>query len=342
MSGIKKLEELFELEQWLSKFKPKPFGEYERALTCPICEKPQKLWVNIQKRMATCYYCEQGYGVLDLILLLEDCDLKRGIIILRENAREEKPKTFRESVEGVLKARVVEDDEDDTPPPVLKLPDGFVSYESAWPKVPRYFKERGISRQRAARYGLGFCTSGFYFNRLVVPIYQGGKLRGFHPRWMKKTPPPDVKKVQYPPGMKSNKLLFNYDVAKKQKRIVIVEDPFSSMAVGREGTATFGTKLSRYQLRMLLEAEAEEICVLWDRDALDKAYEVADVIRESGKRASVAVLPDERDPDDLPRADLDRVLSAVRAPTLAGRLAARFEARRKVRPRRAAVRSAVR
>lgn len=313
----------FDLERYVAKFNPKEYGD-ERAITCPICEKKEKLWVNVKKRIATCYYCEDGYDVVGLVMLLEDCGLKQAATVLIGNARERSTKSLLKGVEGLVERAVEEYEPDDDEVPVMELPRGFVLYERAYPRVPRYFRERGIGRQRAELYRLGWCETGFYANRLIVPIYFRGKLRGFHPRWMKKVPPEGVKKVQYPRGMKSNRMLFNWDVARKKRHLIITEDPFSAMACGLRATAPFGTRISPEQMRLIAGSRAERVTIMWDRDAIAKAHAAAEKLNKEGIHTDVAELEDDRDPDELTAEERRAVLQAVKPSGLAARLRSRL------------------
>lgn len=322
--NVRQLERRFDVEQYLGKFSPKSYGD-ERAVRCPMCDKAEKLWVNVKKRTSYCYYCDDGYSLFNTIMLLEDCGMVKAMEVIVSNARIVAGKTLLKGVQELVE-EVQDDfeDDDDELPPRMKLPKEFVSYNDVYPRVPRYFRERGIGPKRAWRYRLGFCTGGFYFNRLIVPIYFRGKVRGFHPRYMQKEPPPGVKKVQYPKGMKSNRLLFNWDVARKKSWIVLVEDPFSAMAVGTNATASFGTRLSPYHVRMLARSNADRITILWDLDALAKAHKEAEKLITEGLSVDVAVLPDARDPDELSKVERTAVLQAAQTTGLAARLRSRL------------------
>jgi DNA primase len=145
-----------------------------------------------------------------------------------------------------------------------------------------------------------------------VPVKQEGRLVTFHARYMQKKPPGDIKKVRYPKGSKTSRMLFNIDRAKHQSRIVICEDVFSAMAVGREGVGTFGTSISKYQLALLLGSAADEIVLMWDPDAIDKAYEEAERLSEHWT-VRVVELRGNRDPDEYSKADLARILAQAKA-----------------------------
>lgn len=342
--------------------KPKKYGSNEYAIDCPICGPEgfrEKLWVNVEKRTAVCYYCQKGYDVVGLVRLLEDCNLLRAIEVLKDHTAGVSV-NLRQEVDRVLKALSKDDSEEDVDRvvlPTVTLPRSFVPAYDA-DKLPSYFKERQITRSRAIRYDLGWAEDGFYRNRLIVPVVQEGRLVTFHARYMQKKPPittcescggegkidGDVcshcdgtkrskpKKVRYPKGSKTSYMLYNFDRSRRCKRIVIMEDTFSTMALGTGritgGVGSFGTSISPHQLAMLLTTDAEEIVFMWDEDAIDKAHEEAERLAEFWT-TRVVELPNSKDPDDYPYPQRPHLIELVNGAKATGR--ARFAARVKAR-----------
>jgi DNA primase len=359
-SFIGRLAKAFDLYSYIHQEprKPKKYGSNEYALTCPVCDKTERLWVNTEKRVSTCYYCRKGWDVVGLIQILENCNLIRVIEILKDHSAGATV-NLRQEVDRVLKALAADDsreDADQVELPTVSLPQGFIPAFEA-DELPPYFAERGISRAQAIRYDLGWTEEGFYRKRLIVPVVQDGRLVSFHARYMKKKPPITVcetcggdgrdedgetcshcegkkrsrpKKVRYPKGSKTSYMLYNYDRSRSCRRIVIVEDTFSTMALGTGritgGVGSFGTSISPHQLAMLLATDAEEMVFLWDRDAIDKAYEEAERLAEFWT-TKVVELPDDRDPDEYPnRKSLLELVDSAKA-TGAARFTARIKAR---------------
>jgi len=192
----------------------------------------------------------------------------------------------------------------------MDLPDEFIPWTKERQRVPTYFKERGITYKRAKRYGLGWCEGGYFHNRLIVPVVFDGRTVFWVARYMAKTPPAGVKKVIYPKGCQTNRVLYNYDRARKHDQIILVEDVWSAMHVGPQAVATFGTSLSQYQLELLLDSRAHEIVLLWDRDAIDKAKKLALRLADFWS-VRVVELPDVRDPDEHKRAAVSEMIAAT-------------------------------
>ena len=314
---LRRLERRFDLQEYLKQFDPKDFGP-NVAIRCPHCDRDEKLWVLLNDRRDSdgemryagsfiCYYCFEnagegaGHGPLQLIQWVEDVEFVEALKLLAQGAAFDRELDFVQAVVEALTKTESDEDDDEYEMPTIELPEGFRRITER--RRPRYLKERGISVKRAQRYGMGYCERGYYFNRLIVPIYLDKKLVSFAARFMKRKPPEGIKKTLFPRGCKTGRMLYNYDVARRCKRVIMVEDVFSASAIGKNAVCTFGTSLSQYQLELLLYARCEEIVVIWDHDAIEKAYKLVEGLQEFWK-VRIVELPDSRDPDEHRRKDL--------------------------------------
>lgn len=322
--NVRRLEQRFDLEGYIAGYDPKDVGA-NWAITCPNCEKQEKLYVLKQDKKDRngelvprgtylCYRCSDeegtmtGRGILSLIEELEDVSFYEACKRLADGGTQADV-NFSDAVGELLeKLDNVDDDADDAKPldiPEIELPVGFRPINER--NAPAYLVERGISVERARRYRLGFCMTGYYRKRLIVPSYLEGRLVSFQARYMRKVPPKGIKKTVFPKGAKQGQVLFNYDVARYCRRVVVCEDPFSAMRVGKTGTSTFGTHLSRGQFELLLNSAAREVVMLWDNDAIDKAIALAEQLAQFW-RIRVVRLPDERDADEYSVKSLVRMI----------------------------------
>ena len=319
MINFKAIERSFDVSAYCESM---PHHKYEGniAIRCPVCDGEGKLWVLVldkeDRKAGTwiCYRCDEGgSSVLSLIMRVEECSKFDAMAILRDSAyRKESAdsgygdlrKLVTTTLHGLSDIDTVWVDE---PVPILGLPNEFIKYD---PKDhPRYFEKRRVSRVRAERYNLGHCEAGYFKDRLVVPVTFKSKTVFFVARYMKSKPPLGTKKTIYPKGSKVGRVLFNYDRARTCKRIVITEDVFSAMNVGKCGVATFGTSISQYQLELLLSSHADEVVMMWDNDAIGKAKEYALRLSEFFK-TRVVELPDARDPDEYTHEQIEALIDA--------------------------------
>lgn len=318
----------FDLSAYLKQYDPDEFKEYgnEIAVRCPNCEKDGKLWVLVTDRKDkragkwVCYYCDEGgHDIVSLVRRIEDCSLFRALEILTAHQADKNVDLHTLIQDTLFGVQEIEAHWDEAPIEPVPLPDEFLRVKNV--DRYQYFKERGITQERADAYGLGVCKIGKYANRLVVPVVMDGKQLFWVARYMRRKPPRGLKKTLYPVGAKPNRALFNYDVAKKFDRVYLVEDVFSAMAIGSHAMATFGTQFSQYQMDLLLRSNAQEVIIMWDRDdgakpgqsGYEKAQKLAIRLSEFWTVRNVR-LPDERDPDEMSKRE--RVRLVRRTPIL--------------------------
>lgn len=324
MLNLKAIDRSFDTERYVLSVCPdaqRSGGNY--VVECPRCGK-RKLWVLVVDRddvRAPAWRCfsgdcsDAGRSALSLIRRLEECDTFKALEQIQRYRKGNEPLIdLRRLVEDRLAGQVeVWDDRDATIP----LPDEFIPVRADHRRrdIPDYFRERGIGPKKALRYGLGWCEQGYFRDRLVVPVTRGDEVAFFVARYMRAKPPlchgkalscarcggvdehKRVKKTLYPKGSKPGRHLFNYDRARFCPVIRIVEGVLDAIHVGESAVATFGTSLSQYQLELLMRTAAHEVVIMWDRDALEKARELADRLADLW-RVRVVELPDARDPDE--------------------------------------------
>ncbi len=292
-------------------------------LVCPRCEKP-KLWVLVVDRdgmRSPAWQCfgkecgDAGRTAISLVRRVEDCDMFRALELVSQYQKGNQPIIdLRKLVEERLAGDVEVWSDDAAPVP---LPDEFLPVRADHRRedLPPYFMERGIGPKKALRYGIGWCESGYFRDRLVVPVTRGDDVEFFVARYMARRPPmcrgselpckrcggvdehKRLKKTLYPKGSKPGRHLFNFDRARTCPTIRVVEGVLDAIHVGRSAVATFGTSLSQYQLELLMRSSASEIVIIWDHDAIEKAYELAARLADLW-RIRVVELPDGRDPDE--------------------------------------------
>ena len=304
------------------------------VVTCPRCEKP-KLWVLVVDRddvRAPAWQCfsgdcsDRGGGALSTVRRLEDCDTFAALQLISKFQKGNQPIIdLRRLVEDRLAGEVEVWREEGE---LVPLPDEFIPVRSDHHRrdLHPYFAERGIGPKKALRYGLGWCESGYFRDRMVVPVTRGDDVAFFVARYLAKHPPrckadklpctrcggtdahERIKKVLYPKGAKPGRYLYNFDRARHCKTIRIVEGVLDAIHIGRSAVATFGTSLSQYQLELLMRTDAEEIVIIYDLDVdaklgqsgYEKAKAIAARIADLW-RVRVVKLPDARDPDEHTR-----------------------------------------
>jgi len=165
-------------------------------------------------------------------------------------------------------------------------------------KALKYTLSR-ISLDEVKKYRIGYCGIGKYKWRVIIPVFEKGKVFYFVTRSFMTGVLPVYK---YPNkeecGTGKNDIVFNIDGARNEGYAVITEGVFDAIRVGEMGVAILGTELSDEQLIKLLDVK--KVYVLLDKDAIDKAIKIARRFQSYKVDVRVAV-PPKGDPADYSR-----------------------------------------
>lgn len=181
-------------------------------------------------------------------------------------------------------------------------------------KLRDAFKKRGVKEQLLLEGGLiAERQNGVYDkfrNRVMIPIADDrGHVVGFGGRVMGDGQP---KYLNSPETLLFNKrkLLFGLDRAKKsireEGRAILVEGYMDAISLSAAGiknvVASLGTAFTVEQCRLLLR-NADEICFCYDSDEAGQraTMRALSIVRSTGARARVLIVPDGKDPDEFVR-----------------------------------------
>ena len=160
----------------------------------------------------------------------------------------------------------------------------------------QYLARRSVTRTTIAEVGIGFCPSGFYSDRIVVPVasVDGDAWVGWVSRaWVKCEQP-----YLYPKGMKRT-ILFNHAAILKESDdpILVVEGVFDALPYWPDAVACLG-KPTQLQMVALASARRPVVMAL-DGDAWEEGWALAQQLRFAGTRAGNVRLPPCLDPNDV-------------------------------------------
>jgi hypothetical protein len=296
------------------------------AKECWHCGGIDKLYFNVKKLIGVCLKCSQ---VIDLKALARESgsgnDLKSILETLEGLQRESEVAElgFRDAVFARLNGLSVEDSKQKGVSEVA-FPDEFRTLEDGHESVSgrkalAYLEGRGFRRKNLFGHGFGFCATGYYGGRIIVPFRENGVLVYWQARDFTGKQPPSSKILNPPnwqvPNGKSD-VLFNYDTVKELDLVIVCESWGSALATGHYATALNGKSMSEVQLQKLKACKCRGFMVLLDHGAEDKAWEIAKTLA-STRYTSVATLP-YGDPNEVPRPILlDAIKSSVQYSKLA-------------------------
>lgn len=237
----------------------------EWAVKCPFCGKAGHCYVNEWSGAWVCYRCgEKGLSILRLAAEIEGISRSAAFRRLQEIA-----------------ARPGYDTRAAPPPEVptyvdVPLPEEFTPVVDADGRVrlPLYLKERNITVETAAAFGLGFCTSGRYANRVILPI-DCPRGRSFTSRLTLPGEP------RYLAGQWAGRLLFGWHTIAGSDWCVVVEGPFDTLMTAQAQlpvVGQMGMTLRKSQEDMLRAAGIKRMVFLLDAGAYKAAVEAASKI----------------------------------------------------------------
>ncbi len=179
--------------------------------------------------------------------------------------------------------------------------------------------KRGIGEEVVKHFDLRFCQKNLTTeettlrtrNRIIIPIKNmAGELVSWQGR--------DItgkSKVRYlfPSSFKGAQELYNIDaIPASPDYLIITEGVFGAFGWYRAGiknvVATFGKKISKFQVDVLRIIAPKIIFMAWDSDATDKKYEFCELYGHYFPDIRIVDLAG-KDSDELKRADLLDALS---------------------------------
>lgn len=157
-----------------------------------------------------------------------------------------------------------------------------------------YLKKRGVTVFDILRYRIGYCETGQYSGKIIIPSYGcDGHLnyfvsRAYYEADKQKHKNPDVSKNIIGFGM-----MINW-----QEPIVLCEGAFDAIAIKRNAIPLFGKVIQTTLQRKIIEEHVKDIYICLDRDAMNRAISIAERFMAEGLNVYFVELQDE-DPSEL-------------------------------------------
>ena len=255
------------------------------AFTCPFCNhRKPKLEIKLGttqdgKNPWECWVCQtRGRTVKSLLYQLK-LPKEQAIEVLKYVHKG--TETYFRTEEGV------------------NLPEEFRSINDLSPtsalgqKLRKYLYKRGISDLDILRYNIGFCNTGEYAGRIVIPSYDENNnlnffvARTYEDNWMKYKNPEASKDI----------VAFENQINWNQP-VILVEGVFDAMAVRRNAVPILGKSLPKALLKKIVSAGSEDIYIALDGDAKKQALSYSEQLLDMGKNVYLVELQD-KDPSEL-------------------------------------------
>lgn len=223
----------------------------EYLFHCPICHHHnKKLSINISNNKWKCWVC--GAAGIRILSLLKRMHAPKNII-----------KKFKEIFKetDTSKFIVVEQEK------AVYLPEEYKPLWKPQKTYPylhaiTYLNQRGITAEDILRYRIGYCESGPYANRIIIPSYdEQNQLNFFQGRLFY----PDGMKYKNP-AVSKNIIIFD-NMIDWNEPIILCEGMYDAIALRRNAIPLMGKTMSKKLEWALLKHSVEEIIIFLDIDA---------------------------------------------------------------------------
>jgi DNA primase len=176
---------------------------------------------------------------------------------------------------------------------VIQLP---AEYKPLWiPKTTpdyrnaiHYLKRRGVTIFDIIKYRIGYCESGEYSGKIIIPSYDAaGQLNYFVSRAFYKS---DTQKHKNP---KISKDIIGFDLfINWSQPIILCEGSFDAIAIKRNAIPLFGKIIQPALQKKIIEQRVRNIYICLDADALKNAINIAERFMAEGLNVYFVELQD--------------------------------------------------
>jgi len=277
-------------------------GQYQ--CDCPFCGKKEHFYFSSTTGLWDCKKCGEtgnyfAYVKRLKIFVKEERKKKKITSKLDETLKVDNRLEIKEEAEEVFSFDVI---------PTIELPNEFKKLKcNSKNKFYNYIYNRRYSKEQIKELNLYYCdTPGYFWNRLIIPVYIRKELKGYLGRWIPIKGINDKKvkrKYRNSYGTDFSKMLWNYDKINNRFPVIICEGVLSAKRIGFNSVASFGKKLSKFQIWLLEQKKVKEVVVLFDSGAEKEIAKISDLLISETKIKVRTYLLDEGDPDDLNNSD---------------------------------------
>ena len=159
--------------------------------------------------------------------------------------------------------------------------------------IKKYLYARGLTDIDFIKYNIGYCTSGEYGGRVVIPSYNGSNQLNY---FVARTYDGNYFKYKNPEASKD--IIFFENLINWNVPIILCEGVFDAMAIKRNAIPILGKSISTSLYRKIITSKVKDIYVALDDDAKDRALEIGEKFLNQGKRVFIVNLID-KDPSEM-------------------------------------------
>jgi DNA primase len=285
-------------------------------VNCPMCAEREglsepdgkfNLEINTKKRLFRCWKCENPSF---------SGSLGRLIKIFGNDADYQMYKSYAGSFNDY------DYEEDEKEYVAVKLPEEMILFSQMEAGNLEHFEaynymvnDRKISREIILKYRLGFCTTGKYEKRIIIPSYDAnGEVNYFVGRTY--DPKMEKKKKYDNPKSDKDRIIFNEGLVNWDSTVYLVEGAFEMLSFPVNIIPMLGKTIST-TLYLKLKEMKPDVVVLLDPDAykssIDLYYKLHTLYVDCEERVRIVKLPTMDDLDNLRKKfGIDEVIKSLR------------------------------
>ena len=272
--------------------------------SCLFCGRSDKMYVQMGRGRFHCFsaHCRARGNITALVMAIEGCGYAQAVDIvgrfaagiIKARPMSELAVMFQALKDGTLGAA-------DAIDLSVPMPPGFRScYDKARDayRIPPYLKARNISQAMVKRWGMGYCMSGRYNERVVIPVVCRG-MTSFVARDM--TGKSSFKYLN--PGTLQANFLGGFDRLDPGAPVYVMEGIFDAIrwdGWGFQSCPYFGSHLREPQIELLRDLNPPEVVVVPDGEAYQDVVVKCSHIAHLFRKLTVVKLPYGIDPDTVP------------------------------------------
>ncbi len=157
-----------------------------------------------------------------------------------------------------------------------------------------YLNKRGIGKADILKYNIGYCDSGEYSGRIIVPSYdENGELNYFVARSFYEN---ERMKYKNPP-ISRNVIVFE-NMINWNEPIVLVEGVFDAFSVKRNVVPLLGKYLLQKLRDRIMGSGVKEVTILLDSDAIEDSTKHTSFFIKNGIKVK-NIIPSDKDAGEM-------------------------------------------
>jgi len=245
----------------------------ERLFSCPFCNHhKKKLSINLKKNVYKCWVCDATGSIGKLIFKFGN----------REHKQEWKRLSGKVDI-GEFDNLFAPDEQTCETEARVELPTEFITLTS--PPATReahrainYLKNRGLEECDILKWKIGFCPSGEYRGRVIIPSFSD---EGYCNYFVARAYGKEWPKYKNPPA--SRNIIFNELFLNKTKDVVLVEGVFDAIVAGNAVPLLGSTLRESSKLFQLLVEYDKLIYLALDKDVDKKTLNLIRMLQKYNK-----------------------------------------------------------